>query len=155
MVLVGYNEMTTHQRERNHLPNKELVHDYGKINAWEICELAESERIHIPSRDKHSGDPDCFLHLLFSNSSTSVEYGERDNLYTWAQRVVLRLWGPVTEDGRRLHTEFTLYRYDLDRLGFLKEDRYKVVRRLHELGGGGEGFREACKALRVSRLGLS
>jgi hypothetical protein len=131
------------------------IHDYGKINAWEICELAKSERIHIPSRDKHSGDPDCFLHLLFSNSSTSVEYGERDNLDTWAQRVVLRLWGPVMEDGRRLHTEFTLYRYDLDRLGFLKEDRYKVVRRLHELGGGGEGFREACKALRVSRLGLS
>jgi hypothetical protein len=61
----------------------------------------------------------------------------------------------VTEDGRRLNTGFKLYRSDLDRLRFLKEDRYKVVRQLHELGGGGEGFKKTCKALRVSRLGLS
>ena len=126
--------------------------DDGKINAWNFYDLSESKQIQLRPHDKASDDPDCFLHLFFSNSSTEVEFVEITRRIGW---VVLRLWGPVTDDQGRLSTEFRLDQFALHRLLPLKEERYEFVRRLHELVGTGEGFREACRALRVSRLGLS
>ena len=126
--------------------------DYGKINAWNFYGLSESKQIQLRPHDKARVDVDCFLYLLFSNSSTSVEFVEITCRIGW---VVLRLWGPVTDDQGRLYTECRMTDFDLHRLLPIKEERYAVVRRLHELGVGGEGFRKACKALRVSSLGLS
>ena len=114
--------------------------------------MSESKQIQLRPHDKASDDPDCFLHLFFSNSSTEVEFVEITRRIGW---VVLRLWGPVTEDQGRLSMVFRVSREGLHRRLPIKEERYAVVRRLHELVGTGEGFREACRALRVSRLGLS
>jgi hypothetical protein len=127
--------------------------DYGTIDAWNFYNLSESKQIQLRGSDEIGGDVDCFLHLLFSNSSTEIEYVEIYNVGSpW---VVLRLWGPVADDQGRLSTEFKLYSYHLHRHLPIKEERYAVVRRLHELGGTGEEFKEACKTLRVSKLGLS
>jgi hypothetical protein len=124
--------------------------DYGKINAWNFYDLPESKK--IDRSDKVLGDVDCFLYLLFSNSSTEVEFLQITRRVGW---VVLRLLGPVTEDQGRLSMVFRVSREGLHRRLPIKEERYAVVRRLHELGVTGEGFKGACRALQVSRLGLS
>jgi phosphoglucomutase len=135
--------------------NKEFVHDYGKINAWNFYDLSESKEIRLyPDTVRHKGGvgTDCFLYLLFSDSSTEVEFVEITYQVGW---VVFRLWGPVTDDQGRLYTQCYVPDDTLHNLLPIKEDRYAVVRRMHELCGGGEEFKAACKALRVSRLGLS
>ncbi len=74
----------------------------------------------------------------------------------------LRLWGPLADDAvcpaseaPRLYTEIRLRRSWLHYKLPLKEEHDEFVGRLHELGGGGERFRETCKALRVRMLGRS
>jgi hypothetical protein len=133
-----------------------LTRDHGKLNVWDLYSLSESKRIPI-----RPGDADFFLHLLFSNSSKKVEFVEMNTVVNW---VVLRLWGPITDDAiysasefetPRLYTEFKLWSYSLRRALPVKEERDEFVARLHELGGPGEDFRHACKALRVRRLGRS
>jgi hypothetical protein len=90
---------------------------------------------------------------------------------TGINRVVLRLWSPITDDAIHsaseangvlpefetdgLYTEFKLWKFSLFRHLTLKEDRDEFVGQLHELVGPGEGFKQACKALRVCRLGRS
>jgi hypothetical protein len=134
------------------VPNKELVHDYGKIDAWNFYNLSESKEIQLRPHATARDDIDCFLYLLFSNSSTEVEFVEITSQIGW---VVFRLWGPVTDDQGRLYTQCRMTDIALHSLLPIKEERYAVVRRLHELVGAGEEFKAACKALRVSRLGLS
>jgi hypothetical protein len=64
------------------------MRDYGKINAWELCTYEEYGGVQIsPS------DVDCFLHLLFSNSSESIEFLETHTRPDWG--ATLRLWGPL------------------------------------------------------------
>jgi hypothetical protein len=126
--------------------------DYGKINAWNFYNLSESKQIPLRPHDRARDDIDCFLHLLFSDSTTELEFLQITYRVGW---VVFRLWGPVTEDQGRLYVRCWMNHSDLRDLLPIKEERYAVVRRLHELVGGGEEFRAACNALRVSRLGLS
>ena len=114
-----------------------LARDYGKINAWNFYGLSESKQIQLRPHDKARVDVDCFLYLLFSHSSTEVEFVEITSRIGW---VVLRLWGPVTYDQGRLSTECRLTDYALHRLLPIKEERYEVVRRLHELGSGARGL---------------
>jgi hypothetical protein len=106
--------------------------------------LSESKEIQL-----RRNAVDYFLHLLFSNSSTSVDYVEP---IAWG--VTLRLWGPVTDDQGRLSTQCRMKDWHLHDLLPIKEERYAVVRRLHELGVGGKELKDTCKSLRVSRLGL-
>ena len=126
--------------------------DYGTIDAWNFYNLSESKQIQLRPHAKARDDIDCFLHLLFSNSSTGVEFVEITSRVGW---VVFRLWGPVTDAQGRLYAQCWMHHSDLHSLLPIKEERYAVVRRLHELVGAGEELKKACKALRVSRLGLS
>ena len=142
------------------MPNKEIIHDYGKINAWELYKIGGPESPEVSLLG--SSDADYFLYLLFSDSSERIEFVETHTPPRPGWGATLRLWGPVADDAvypesgiPRWHTEYLLRRYDLHYYLQTKDERDEFVGRLHELGGGGEGFRETCKALRVRMLGRS